>query len=239
MNRRGFTLIEVLIAISIAAVMMTILYGTFKATIDSAEALDRQADSFRTARIFFYRLTTDLTMFYQVKLNSPPDPLNDPPFGARPMEGKSGLRSVETGTYPDDILSFTTLSPQLSWQTMPTFGASEISYSLSEEGLFRDASFRNNKMRNSVGESVLGINFRYFHHEAEEWLDVWPPVSSVQGSSTTPHAIEVELILKDPSYSATSFVTNLPLNRIFSPIETVFERKFKTVIEINSSKTLY
>src|SRR5581483_12244110 len=61
----GFTLMEVLIAVSILAVLFTLIYGTLNATYRTSEQMEAAADDYRLARLTFYHLALDLSMVHQ------------------------------------------------------------------------------------------------------------------------------------------------------------------------------
>ncbi len=228
MNKRGFTLIEILISISITAIIMTLLYGTFRATIASSEAVEQQAEPYRISRIVFYQLTKDLIMVHQ---KDPPSDLLglEPPFGSLPLKGEDRVRVIDGGVYSDDTIAFTSLSYQPDFAGLPISGTAEISYSLSGESLLRDARFLEKEVQNEVGESVLGFNLRYFEKEKQEWVDDWIPSRE---TPTLPSAIEVELVLKESTPSSTRFGFGVPTGGIVAPVKAILERKFKTIVEI-------
>ena len=195
-KENGFTLIEILISISIVTILVGLLYGTFRSTVETSEAIDRDADPYRVSRIVFYQLTKDLTMFNQdaVATSTPVStfPGSQPLFGALQIHGESRSLFIDGANYPNDAIAFVSLARPPVLQGFSVLDRAEISYSISEGSLMRNTRFRNKPVKNEVGDAVLGINFRYFESQKKEWLDEWDP------SATTgiPLAIEVTLILK-------------------------------------------
>lgn len=220
----GFTLIEVLISLSITAVIVSLLYGTFRTTIQSAQDIDKQADAYRISRVVFYQLAKDIRMIYQKKTAKVTQQIeSDPPFGALSFKAEDDVRLAEGDIYPADTLHFTTLSFQPVSKGIPLSGQAEISYSLSEQVLTRNARFREKSVANDLSESVLGLNFRFFDAKKNEWVDEWEPVNTI------PQAIEIELTIKtSPSLSPTQTLLDVPLQK----------RSFKTTVEIPASEAL-
>lgn len=61
---RGFTLLELLVAISILAMISILIYGAFSALRKSKEGLERLQDRYREARLAMQRITRDLNSAY-------------------------------------------------------------------------------------------------------------------------------------------------------------------------------
>ncbi len=228
---RGFTLIEVLISLSIMAVITSLLYGTFRTTVRTTAAIDEEADTYRNARMIFHQLTQDLSMIYQKPQPQGGGQTNtffgeEPKFGALLLKGEDKIRLAEADVYPADILSFTSLSYQPVRKGVPLSGRAEITYSLSEDRLIRDARFRERSSQDEVGEGVLGVDFHYFDGKNEKWVDEWLPDTAGQ----IPRAIEIELILR-----ATDSTSEEDMNR---NDPSLYERRFKTTVEIPFSETV-
>jgi prepilin-type N-terminal cleavage/methylation domain-containing protein len=66
-HKQGFTLVEVLMAIFILAIVMTMIYMTFGRTMASAEKVGRDNDAFHAARVLLDRLTYELMNTYLKK----------------------------------------------------------------------------------------------------------------------------------------------------------------------------
>ncbi len=208
MNKRGFTLIEILISFSIVAVITALLYGTFRSTIKTAEAVDKDADAYRVARIVVYQLTKDLSMLHQVALvhGSSFSASSATPFGALQLVGENKSRFIDGANYPDDTISFVSLSSPPVLQGFAVADRAEIAYSLSESSLMRKIKFRNKPVENEVGDLVLGLNFRYYDNTKKEWLDEWDP----RVTTGIPLAMEVTLTLKGASPFRTT--VGIPLS---------------------------
>ena len=63
-RERGFTLIEIMVAMAITAVLLTILYQSFGATIRTTEIVDQETDIYRMARISLSIMTEELGSTY-------------------------------------------------------------------------------------------------------------------------------------------------------------------------------
>ncbi len=63
-SARGFTLIEVLVAVSILAIITTLTWASFKQTFATKSAIEAQAGRYRTVRLGLERLARELSMVY-------------------------------------------------------------------------------------------------------------------------------------------------------------------------------
>jgi general secretion pathway protein J len=81
-DRGGFTLIEILIAIAIFAVVTTTIFASFRAVLSKNEAIRQGEEAYEMARTFMDRMVMDLTSLYielppmyrKPEFNNPPDP---------------------------------------------------------------------------------------------------------------------------------------------------------------------
>jgi general secretion pathway protein J len=64
MRRRGFTLIEVLVAVGILAMVTTLTWSSFKQTFKTKSAVESQAIRYRTVRLALEKMARDLSMAY-------------------------------------------------------------------------------------------------------------------------------------------------------------------------------
>ena len=74
-KNNGFTLVEVLIAVTIFGIVVTSLYGSFNLIISNVNPINSSLDDYEMARSAMDRITQDLNALYVSPLNiySPPD----------------------------------------------------------------------------------------------------------------------------------------------------------------------
>lgn len=206
-EKNGFTLIEVLISITILTVIMIVVYQAFTAGTDGirhAEAVDELNGMARAA---FGRLIDDVNGAYYLSGK-------DVIFVGEARRGK-GL--------PQDSLNFTSLTNELIVKDAKETELHEVGYYLKEDlnisrkgaamekavaALYRrDKKVIGNEPPLEGGtdylltDEIAGLRFSYF--DGSKWKDTWDS----RITKALPRAVEVELILLDADKKERAFKT--------------------------------
>jgi general secretion pathway protein J len=198
-NRRAFTLIEILIAMAIVSVILTVVYGAFNATTKSAARVEEKAEEDRIARWGFHHILRDLSMAYL------PNPVPGQPQTA--FGGEDRTHFGDGRDYPNDTVRFTTLSHRPNRADAAESDQIEISYLLEEGALIRRGTLPNGGVTSDeIGEGILGLNLRYLKDKT--WVEAWEA-----GSAPLPRAVEVELLLGTTTGEPRRFKTRVSLPR--------------------------
>jgi general secretion pathway protein J len=202
-NTYGFTLMEVLIATAILAVVMAIVYGSFVQTRRVIGRTEVAVEGLRGIRASFNRITSDLSMAFLSKTN------NNTFF--------VGTDDYEGG-YPSDKIDFTSYSHRLRERSAKESDQMEVGYYLKKD--FEGGSVLIKREKNRIdanamyggktyelSEDIVGINLRYLEDGA--WLESWDS----RVSMSLPEAVEITVITKDTNGAERSYrtVTELPL----------------------------
>lgn len=207
----GFTLMEVLISISILAVLFTLIYGTLNATYRTSEQMEATADDYRLARLSFYHLALDLSMVHQPPAAPQPAGGGTAPPVAPPslFLGQDRVRSEEGEEFPNDMIQFVSVSHGRTMRDAAESDAVTISYYLQDDVLIHEATLSNGKVtRDEIGEPLKGINFRYLRPTDRQWVDRW---DSKENKDLPPLAVEVELVLKKSGRETRRFKTSVEI----------------------------
>ena len=215
----GFTLLEILIAIFIFAVVMSTIFGTFNAVISRTDAIKNGMGGYEMARTCLNRIASDLNAIYieQKPLYHPPD-FDDPPDPYRFIgeETFAGNKSFSQ-------LRFTS-SEHLSMTRNNENGIAEIVYYVKEQGYpesefvlkrsdvvypyDEDYEFEE-KVRDPVlCENIEEFSILYFDKEENEY-EKWDSDSDFLKYSS-PYAIKIRLKIKNNESSFT-FDTKIAL----------------------------
>jgi prepilin-type N-terminal cleavage/methylation domain-containing protein len=202
----GFTLIEIMISMAILSVLFILVYGTFNATFKASEQMESEADDYRLARLGFYHLTKDLSMFHimgkPVTSTGPED---------RPLIfiGEDRSRIEEGDELPNDLLKFTSVSHGRTMRDAPESDQVTVSYYLQGKRLVQEAILSNGRVIvQEIGEPIDGLNFRYLDPEDRSWINKW---DAGEKKNRPPLAIEVEFYLKREKGEARRFKTKVDL----------------------------
>ena len=201
----GFTLIEVLLAIFIGAIVLTVLYTSFFQIVKAKERVEEELELYHEARVIMSKMTKDLvTAFPRGMVNSEESNITLPFF-----------LGVKDGNYSS--LSFTALSRTPGPDTKES-DQTEISYFLEpipNTDLFALMRKDNPTIDNEEGgiqypisDRIAGFNLSYLTNtgtgnETGEFTDEWN--SNETGSM--PSAVNIELILRNPRGENITFST--------------------------------
>ncbi len=179
--RRGFTLIEILLALALLAVVITLIQGTYSGTVKSRERSGAESRQLHTAALVLDRLANEISGAYV-----------DP---AQPEA--TGLVITVDGDGNAGLAFTARLQP------IPTIrpgGGTEVAYFVETEGertrlVRRESPDVDGDLAEGGGPyPVLDdlLRFRVQCYDGEQWLDEWDSREREDGSAL-PRAVSVEL----------------------------------------------
>lgn len=211
---KGFTLLEIVIAIFIFAIVMTTLLGSFRAVFSSTKAVDSRAAIFDTARNCLNRMVLDLKSLY---VSQPPifrvADIDDPPDPHR-IEGRAA-DAFDTD-YPK--LRFTSLA-HVGFEKDIRKGIAEIVYYVAQtednrhvlrrkDSLYPYPEFEESGLDPILCDAIVALEFTYYDTEGTEFNE-WDSESEEFGYAT-PNAIGIRIKIGDLS-DAEEFETRIVL----------------------------
>jgi general secretion pathway protein J len=214
----GFTLMEVLVAIAILAIVVTTILASFNSVFSTTEVLDESADLYAMAKNCMKRIVLDLESIHIVQrpIYKPPE-LDQPPDPYRIV-----ATTKDIGGTGFAQIRFTSRA-HVSLENSPREGIAEIIYYVqsSDEGppvlrradnLYPYPDFEERGSDPLLSKYVKSLAFKFYDAEGSEY-DVWDSDSDEFGYAT-PKVIAIQLELANNSVSQT-FETRvlLPLLR--------------------------
>lgn len=185
----GFTLIEVLVALAIFAILSVLAYQALGQSFSNAELLGERMDRLRAIQQTMRILGKDL-------LQTVPRPVRDPLLGSfvgaiRTEPGTEFALEVTHGGWPNPA-------------GLPRSTLQRATYRVDDGELHRlhwnvlDATLNNEPVVTVLLDNVDSLQFNYLP-PGGEWTSQWPPfgVAGVQALRLRPQVVEVVLTLTD------------------------------------------
>ncbi|MBW2182036.1 MAG: prepilin-type N-terminal cleavage/methylation domain-containing protein [Deltaproteobacteria bacterium] len=213
---RGFTLLEVLIAVSILVIITGIVYSTFSSTITGVEIAREQSISNQTARIILDQMSKEFESAYLAQDSGKQDV----------SLGMVGIDREINGR-PADTIHFTTLSGTSPGQNNIETDLCEVGYSLEakeeelstdldEEAKQRLALFRREDVLiddsiidggavYQMADNIAELNITYKDIDGNEF-EAWDTVDGEQ-KGMLPGVITIRLVIMEKSGKENVYTT--------------------------------
>jgi general secretion pathway protein J len=186
---RGFTLIEVLVALAIFGMLAAIAYGTLSMTLSNAEVLTERMQRLQSLQRTMRHLSED---FMQL--------------APRPVREDLG-ENLGPALHTDVQSGFAVELTHGGWSNpaaLPRGTLQRVAYRLEENELVRyhwtalDRTLSNEPVGRALLDEVESIVFRFLQ-ENGDWTEEWPPENrpGILGLRQRPRAVEIVLTLTD------------------------------------------
>jgi prepilin-type N-terminal cleavage/methylation domain-containing protein len=214
---KGFTLIEILIAIAILATILTTIYASFTGTFRNIKGAESQVEVYRMARIAFERIVEDLESAYILERSSE----EDQPAEDNDLPGFIGEDDETDGRSRDSIQFYS--RAHLDLKDLEIKGMqTRISYYVdeNEEGetltLYRADTLKSQLEDESQAGLVLcnelySVDFKYLNNKGES-LESWDSTSDQSGKGLPAMVtIRLEFANMDDLESPYKFMTGVSI----------------------------
>jgi len=193
-NNKGFTLVEVLVAAAILALIISIIYAAFAGSIKTMEISTEGGEVYRKARVVLYRMAQEISCAYL------PAEKDDAGTGSHAFIGEDR----ESEGLPEDSLWFTSTALPLGGQCrgLKTIGFYRDMDPETDQPvlMMREATIADDRDAHK-GKSVLlaegigGIDFTYYDSQGREWKrwDTTMPLFAKH----LPSLVKISLFFKD------------------------------------------
>ena len=184
---RGFTLIEVLVALAIFAILAALAYGALGQTLAGAEILNNRMDRLQALQRTMRVISED---FLQLSPRPVRDELGDTLGASLDTDFQSGFALELThGGWNNPVV-------------LPRGTLQRAAYRIEEDELVRyhwrvlDRTFNNEPIGVTLLDGVESIIFRFLQANGE-WTEQWPPQNQAgpQSARLRPRAVEVIVTL--------------------------------------------
>lgn len=199
----GFTLVELLVALAVFAVMSAMAYTGLAAVLEARESVDAALERTATIQGTMHRIQADLEQAVK-----------------RPIRDGYGDLQPALSNTPEDGLQFT----RGGWRnplSEPRSHLQRVAYRVDEEDqLVRlhwrmlDRAQDSAPVETVLLEDVENVEWRFLS-DGGEWIDAWPPANlaaspSAIGSGSTLMPAAVELRMEAPAWGDIRYVFAIP-----------------------------
>jgi general secretion pathway protein J len=211
MRRRGFTLIEVMVAVSILAIVTTLTWGSFKSTFSTKAQIEAQATRYRTVRLALERMARELSMVYVSQ--------NEDTSQAERRTRLSSKRHADL-----DEVTFSYFGHQRLYQDANECDTALVAYYAARD---RDDSRKTNLMRREtrrlsnykiddqageadiVCDDVVRLKLDYWDARDKVWREEWNTVALDGQPDRLPAKIKITMTVHDERGKEVPFQTEL------------------------------
>lgn len=216
---RGFTLAEVMIALSITGLISTLVWGSFSTGLRAKEVVDQEAGLYRELRTGMSRMTREISMAF-VSEN----------WDAARFRGNNDRPTFFTGE--QNKLSFSMLGHQRLLKDAKESDQSIVFYKVDrdpderdktsllrcEKPVIDDQPDRCERWETLISD-VKKIEFKYWDNKMIEWVSDWD-TRKLEHPSQLPDRVRIELTGKNELGKEQKYVTQTRINMV-----TILERK--------------
>jgi general secretion pathway protein J len=209
MKKRGFTLIEVMVACGILAMVTTLVWGTFKGTFRTKAAVEAQSARYRTVRIALTRFAREVSMSY-VSQNED--------------TGQADKRTLFAGKRKNDVdeLRFSYFGHQRLYQDANESDTAQIYYFGQRD---REDGRKLNLMRRETRrlqyqkaemapgatdiacDDVVRLKLEYWDARDKQWREEWNTTAADGQPDRLPSRVRITLTVHDERGKEVPFTT--------------------------------
>ena len=198
--KRGFTLLEVILAVTILALVGTMIYGGFSQTALNKARVEQDVDHYRIVHTALERMARALTMAF---VSTHVNPSLDLRVSNTAFIGKDNGR--------DDRIDFTSFSHRRLYRNARESDQNEISYFVTAHPDDSDMNVLARREQNRIDEdprkggksqilveNVEELNIDYFDPLLSDWVESWDSVNPLGQPNRLPTQVRIRLSVKDP-----------------------------------------
>lgn len=193
-SQSGFTLLELLVAMSIFAVMSVMIFGGLREVLNVRSATDKYTSRLSELQITFMHFSRDARQLTNRSIRSE--------YG----DSLSAIQSSDIGRYKVELTKAGYPNPA----KLNRSALQRVAYGIEENQLFRykwnmlDRAEDSKPAKTLMLNKVTSMNVRFLenqnnatNNQSSNWLTAWPPQVNGTASSDLPKVIEVTFELED------------------------------------------
>ena len=184
--KRGFTLLELLVALSIFSVVSVMAYGGLQTVISSKNSSQNAANRIAEIQLVMMRISDDLR---QAVIRKTRDQYGDT------------LPAMQSSKNSDETMSWTRAGYR-NPARLKRSNVQRVAYKVEQQKLIRitwpvlDLAQDTEAMESEVLTNIETIEWRFLNND-KEWLSAWPEEGEKANLSELPKAVELTIELAD------------------------------------------
>ncbi|HKK01512.1 MAG TPA: type II secretion system protein GspJ [Desulfuromonadales bacterium] len=195
---KGFTLVEILVAIAIIAILLSTVYGIFSSVSKARQKLETEGQTYQLARVIFERLGRELQGAYYVTTN-----LHSEFAGGLTEDGRPFLELSTTASTPQGgkLTGIAAVRYELQPDPQSPAGEKQSQELMRTEVPLFEVPDPNAKPYR-LARGISKLTFRFYRDGK------WQPSWNAQNDGGLPEMVEVTLVLgtgKDATPFQTTF----------------------------------
>lgn len=205
MNLKGMTLLEIIVSVSIVAVMASLVYGSARRHMEARDFAARLEEQYSMVRIAMSRMSREISMAFLSNHVSPDKRsqtifkgISESPVNRLTFSSFSHLR-LKSDVHESD-------------QNIITYYGKQDSKNSSLINLMRyekkviDDKPEEYEEGEVLARGIVGLKFKYYDEEKREWVDSWDTMGIERGNRL-PRYVEITLTMMDENGREVPFVT--------------------------------
>ena len=211
-GEKGFTLVELLLALFLFALIAGVVFAAFAAVANGVEKGRQSIELYRVGRVALLRMAQEVGAAL-------PPPAGTLPAGSDP--GFQGKKNAD-GETAHDRIDFLTIPYRRYTDKVPSYELCHVAYYVADNlqgktALFReeDCSGEEDERRERAERATrleltdLAVGLEITYYDAEKDYEEWPPTRDDQ--SLLPCRVRLALTLRDAQQYARAFITTVAL----------------------------
>jgi general secretion pathway protein J len=213
-NKPGVTLIEILVAMSVFALLGVVVYGSLSGSLIAQQNVEAVQGRTREVRVALLRITRELQSAFIVK--------NTNQVTTEPLRSQTIFESKPDGSYTQ--LNFTSFAHQRTQADINESDQTEIGYLVrkAKDGPGMQLVRRESKRIDSkpdkggvytpVVNDVTEFEVEFYDFEKEEWVKEWDTANATGQLDRLPPFVRVKLTIKEgDDEKSFSTIVRIPL----------------------------
>lgn len=218
MKKSAFTLLEIILAVSVLALVGTMIYGGFAQTALNKARVEEDVDQSRVVHMALERIARELTMaFVSTHTN--------PSLDLRVVE--TAFIGIDRGK--EDRIDFTSFSHRRLYRNARESDQNELSYFVTQDPDDSDVQVLARREQNRIDDdprrggtsqilvkNVEEFNVEYLDPLLSEWVQTWDTEDVLSQPNRLPTQVRIRLAVKPPGRRGKTQVfgtrVTIPLN---------------------------